>query len=313
MNFNINSLTRFLQNSGKLLLAMQRLGFICVLLLVSTESSADDKHSVKIFVSILPQKFFVEQVGGDKVEVNVMVGPGQSPETYEPSPRQMEKLSHTAIYFRMGMPFESVWIKRIKSLNPDLTIIDARDGIELRDMNQLDMLSSNSVHKGHGTGLKDPHIWTDPMNVTIFMRNFSNILQRRYPQYEKLFKQNYQRLASQLNDLDDNLKIIFKPVGKKYLLVFHPSWGYFAARYGLKQIPIEVEGKSPNAKSLTNIIEFAKQNNLHVVFTQQQFSQRGALAVATAIGGKVVAVDPLAEDYFSNMIYVAQQFAGSMQ
>lgn len=290
--------------------------FTVILLLVSSAVSAENKQPIRIFVSILPQKYFVKQIGGDMVEVNVMVGPGQSPETYEPSPKQMEKLSHAEIYFRMGMPFENIWMKRLKSLNSALVIIDARDVISLRNMDQDDILSPSPdviQNQDKNRGLKDPHIWTNPMNVAIFMRNFTDNLEKMYPDYKALFENNYQRFAAQLNDLDSKIKSIFMAVNSKYLLVFHPSWGYFAERYGLKQIPIEVEGKSPNARSLTKVIDFAKKSSLKVVFTQVQFSQREAQAIATTIGGKVVAVDPLAEDYMNNLIEVAQQFARSLQ
>jgi len=271
---------------------------------VSLPVLAGERQAISIFVSILPQKYFVQQVAGDDVEVNVMVGPGKSPETYEPSPRQMEKLNHAAVYFRMGLPFEDAWMKKVKSQNPGLIIIDARDGIKLRNISEADSRSD---------GMKDPHIWTNPMNVAEFMRYFTVVLASRYPQKKTFFEGNLLRFAAQLEDLDNKIRLLFKPSLKKYLLVYHPSWGYFAQQYGLTQISIEVEGNPPNAKALAAVIEFAKQNNLRTVFTQKQFSQSNAQVVANAIGGRVIAVDPLAEDYLNNMLYVAQQFAGSMQ
>ena len=287
---------------------------MAVLWLLFSSVALANGHPIDVFVSILPQKYFVNQVCGDKVEVHVMVGPGQSPETYEPSPRQMEKLSHAAIYFRMGMPFENTWMSRIKSLNPHLIIVDAREGVKLLDMSDDDIfLTTSAPGLSHDHGMKDPHIWTNPVNVAIFMEHFTARLAALYPQDKSFYENNYHRFAAQLTDLDERIKTLFEPIHKKYLLVYHPSWGYFAQRYGLKQLPIEIEGKAPNAKSLAEIINFAKQNNLRTVFTQKQFSQRDAQAVANAIGGKVVAVDPLAEDYMHNMMDVARQFARSME
>jgi zinc transport system substrate-binding protein len=302
------------KNTNKLSGVTRGIGVLSILLLISFRSLAEGNEPVDIFVSISPQKYFVKQVGGDKVEVHVMVGPGQSPQTYEPSSKQMAKLSHAAVYFRMGMPFENIWMDRIKSLNPHLVIIDAREGVKLRNMDQDDILRASPQNGSTGDhGLKDPHIWTNPMNVAIFMKHFSNVLATMYPQDKLFFEDNYQRFAAQLDTLDAQLKTLFQPIKRKFLLVYHPSWGYFTDRYGLAQIPIEVDGKPPNAKALADIIDFAKKNNLHVVFTQKQFSQRNAQAVAKAIGGTALAVDPLAEDYTNNLIEVAQQFAGSMQ
>lgn len=283
-------------------------------MIVSSQTFAGNTpNPIDVFVSILPQKYFVQQVGGDRIKVNVMVGPGQSPETYEPSPTQLEKLSHSVFYFRMGVPFENSWLDKIKSLYPSLKIIDARKGITLRNMNEDYILLEPVSGALQNMGMKDPHIWTNPMNVVIFMKNFSDTLSNEFPQDKSFFEGNYRRMVAQLNGLDQKIKILFKPVQKKFLLVYHPSWGYFAQQYGLAQIPIEVEGKPPNAKSLAKIIKFARQNKLRVIFTQTQFSQRNARTVADAIGGETMAVDPLAEDYLTNLFYVAQQFARSMQ
>ena len=274
---------------------------------------AASSKPIEIFVSILPQKYFVEHIGGEMVNVHVMVGPGQSPATYEPTPKQMAALTQADIYFRIGTPFEDVWMDRIIASNPALTIIDARDAIELRPIEHSNVLSQPFA--GHGThthGSQDPHIWTNPLNVKKFMWHFTDALSMVAPQYKSLFEHNYRQFAAQLDELDDKIQAIFHNTPTKHFLVFHPSWGYFAERYGLVQISIELEGKTPNAKELAAVIDYAKQHHIKRVYVQTQFSQKDAQAVAKAIGGKVIAVDPLAEDYIDNLLYVAQQFAGSM-
>lgn len=277
-------------------------------LLVKAESKP-----IEIFVSILPQKDFVTRIGGNVVNVNVMVGPGQSPATYEPTPKQMAKLSRADIYFRIGTPFESVWMERIRNSNPALAIIDARDSIKLRDMEHSHFLPQPSEQtQAHEHGLKDPHIWTNPLNVKQFMGHFTDILSGLYPNYAPLFKRNYEQFTAELDALDNKIRAIFQNVPTKHFLVFHPSWGYFAERYGLVQISIELEGKTPNARELVSVIDYAKQHNIKRVFVQKQFSQKDAQAVANAIGGKVIAVDPLAENYINNLIKVAKEFAGGM-
>ena len=272
-----------------------------------------DSKPIEIFVSILPQKAFVERIGGEYVNVHVMVGPGQSPATYEPTPKQMAKLTKADIYFRIGTPFETVWMDRIAASNPALTIIDARDVITLRDVERNDFLvAAARGNHSHNHGLKDPHIWTDPLNVKNFMRHFTDKLAVLYPNYATFFWNNYQQVAVQLDELDGKIQAMFKNTSTKQFLVFHPSWGYFADRYGLAQISIELEGKTPNAKELAAVIDYATQHNITRVFVQKQFGQKDAQAVANAIKGKVVVVDPLAEDYFNNLFLVAQKISGSM-
>lgn len=268
---------------------------------------------IEVFVSILPQKYFVERIGGQYVNVHVMVGPGQSPATYEPTPKQMTKLAQAAIYFQIGTPFENVWMDRIRATNPRLIIIDAREGVTLRDIEGAVFLqpSANADHD-HDHGAKDPHIWTNPLYVKTFMGHFTETLTRLYPSNADYFKRQYNEFATEMETLDNNIQAIIAPMTNKYFLVFHPSWGYFADRYGLIQVSIELQGKSPNAKELAAVVEFSKQNNIKRVFVQKQFSQRSAQAVANAIDGRVVSVDPLAEDYSNNLMEVARLFAGSV-
>jgi zinc transport system substrate-binding protein len=288
---------------------------------------------IEVFVSILPQKYFVKRVGGELVNVHVMVGPGRSPATYEPTPKQMAKLAQADIYFRIGTPFEDVWMRRIKATNPGLNVIDAREVVELREIEHKDFLYDSFAKRrketrshDHGLndhGLKDPHIWTDPMIVKKFMGYFTSQLALLYPRHEKVFKANYQHFAADLDQLDQKIHAVFQDTisqdtlfqnkKSRRFLVFHPSWGYFADRYGLVQVPIELEGKTPNAKELAVVIDYAKKHNIKRVFVQQQFSQKNAQAVANAIGGTVISVDPLAEDYLNNLLLVAQRFSGSMQ
>ncbi len=95
-------------------------------------------------------------------------------------------------------------------------------------------------------------------------------------------------------------------------MVFHPAWAYFARDYGLDQIPVEIEGKQPSAKVLASSIEQAKKEGIKVLFVQKQFSKKSAEAVARAISGRVIQVDPLASDYMTNMRTIAETFAKVM-
>jgi len=241
---------------------------------------------VNVFVSVLPLKYFVARVGGDRVDVQVMVGPGQSPETYAPTPKQMQQLTHSKIYYRVGVPFESAWINKIEAINPQMQIVDLRNGITMRK--------------------SDPHIWTDPILVMKMVGTIKDSLEKIDPDGKKVYAKNYANFIQDLKNLDKNIKAKLKNIPSRTFLVFHPAWGYFAAQYGLQQIAIEKEGKEPGPKDLARIISLAKQKGIKLVIVQPQFSKSQAQMIANVLSAKIVVLDPLAEDYLNNMQKVCQ-------
>jgi zinc transport system substrate-binding protein len=264
---------------------------------------------MEVFVSVLPQKYFVERVGGERVVVSVMVGPGQSPATYEPTPRQLSHLSKARLYFRIGVAFEDVWMDRISAANPQMKIIDTRRGITLRDMESVGRKRSASAR----VGIKDPHVWTNPLLVKIMAEHIRDALMESDPAHRADYEKNYATFAADLERLDKWIRDLFQAVSSRSFMVFHPSWGYFADAYGLKQIPIESAGKEPGARTLSALIKRGRKAQVKVIFVQQQFSRRTAETVAQAIGARVVMVDPLAENYLDNLRHVAQSFAEAMK
>lgn len=264
---------------------------------------------VPVFVSILPQKYFVERIGGKQVSVSVMVGPGQSPATYEPSPDQLSRLSRARLYFRIGVPFENAWMGRIKAANPKMKIVATQAGITLRHMEAPD------PHAGAhtGDGVADPHVWTNPLMVKVMARHIRDALIASDPAQREKYMENYTAFAGDLDHLDAWIRAQFRDLKSRSFMVYHPSWGYFADAYGLQQIPIELEGKIPGPRTLAAAIERGKEAHVKVIFVQEQFSRRTAQTVAQSIGARVVAVDPLAENYMENLRSVTRAFAGTMK
>ncbi len=274
----------------------------------------DHPKKIKVFVSILPQKYFVERIGGDLVSVEVMVGPGQNPETYEPLPRQMKALTTTQLYFRIGVPFESAWIDKLQALNRELILVDTREGIPLRNMETPHFhgdpertAAATPARQGHdGEGLKDPHIWLDPLYVKIQAETICQALAAFDPAHRDLYEANLIAFQKDLDELDQELAATFRSLAVKKLMVFHPAWGYLTDRYGLEQIPLEVEGKEPGPRELAHWVDYAKNEGIRVIFIQSQFNAAAAEAVACAVNGQVVSLDPLAEDYLANMRRIAR-------
>lgn len=267
---------------------------------------------LQVTVSILPQKCFVEKIGGDRVDVSVMVLPGASPATYEPKPQQMVSLTKSKIYFAVGVPFETVWLRKFETLNPKMRIVSTQTGIEKIPMQAHlhDNDKEAADHKGaiHAE-IKDPHIWLAPPLVILQARNILDGLLKVDPGHREIYEANYKRFVRELVDLDIRLIHQFKGTAHDTrFMVYHPAWGYFASAYGLKQIPIEMEGKNPTPRELQELISMARNDGIKVIFVQPQFSTKGADTIAKAIGGEVMVADPLAVNWAENLEKVGASF-----
>lgn len=269
-----------------------------------------------VAVSILPQKFFVERIAGDNATVLVMVGPGHNPVTYEPKPRQLTQLEQADLYFQIGVPFETRWIGSFKQINPDLKLVPLPASIVLRPMSRGGNDTGEEGGDDHGhshNAMYDPHVWLSPRLVKPIADSIKTALTALDPKNREHYQTRYQDFLRELDELDQYIRQQLAGIKNRKFLVYHPSWGYFADEYGLQQIPIEVEGKQPGAKTLSRLIAQAQQNNAKVIFVQQQFSERDAKTIADQVGAKLLVVDPLAENYLENLRRVSRLFAEALQ
>lgn len=265
-----------------------------------------------VFVSIAPQKYFVHQIGKERVDVQVMVPPGASPATYEPRPRQMAALSKTPLYFAIGVPFEKNWLKKIAAANPNMRVVHTDHGIQKIPMSLHHHEAEHRPGKDH-YGEPDPHIWLSPTLVMIQARTIRDALKEIDPAHHSVYDTNYKAFASTLAALDAELRNTFAGLQGLQFMVFHPSWGYFAQTYGLKQVAVEIEGKDPKPAQLRELIEHAKANEIKIIFVQPQFSSKSAKLVAKEIGGQVVVADPLAQDWSGNLREFVREFKGALK
>jgi zinc transport system substrate-binding protein len=283
-----------------------------IILVVFLVPGLGDAEPLKVFVSVPPLKTFVEKIGGNHVDVGAMVRPGYNPATYDPTPKQIGALAKTDLYISTGVPFERAWMERIRSANPDMLMIDARAGIDLRmTENHEEVNQDNKSHpakSGH-----DSHVWTSPPLVKHMARNIRDSLTELDPQNSQDYMRNTEVFSAELDRLDRDIRAMLQDLPNRRFMVFHPSWGYFADSYGLIQVPIENEGKAPGARALTTLIERAKDEHMKIIFVQPQFDNKSASRVAHAIGGHIVAIDPLSPDYADNLRKVAQRIAAAAQ
>lgn len=273
-------------------------------------ASGIENEPIKIFTSILPQKYFAQQIGGELVDVEVLVQPGMSPHTFNPSPGQMSRLVRARAFFAIGLPFENNLIERIKSIAPDTIVVMTDDNIKKRRMNSSEECDSCF---GHSHGALDPHIWLDPILAKTISVNIASELLEMAPEHKEYINKRLNKLSDELEKLEKELSEALKHLKGETMLVFHPAFGYFADRFGLIQVAIEMEGKEPSPRQLAQIIRTCRKNDIRVVFVQKQFPVTAAETIAKSINGQVIQIDPLAENYVKNLKEIASKVSFGMQ
>ncbi len=279
---------------------------LCLSLLSGSTVVAVAAEKPIVFVSIQPQKYFVEQLAGDAVEVEVMVPPGASPATYEPRPSQMIKLARAKIYYSIGVPFEASWLPRLQAVAPEITLVATDAGIVKRAIDFHPHHGADSGHTIDRRAIADPHIWLSPPLVRQQAEHIARSLQSLLPARAEETGKRFSLFVEKLERLNSSLHQIFQGREGVHFMVFHPSWGYFADEYGLIQEPVEFAGKSPKPAQLAELVRMARADGIETILVQPQFSRKSAELVAREIGGKVVIADPLAVDWEENLKQVSR-------
>ena len=266
-----------------------KIGLCAAVLQWSLSTAAIASGKIKISVSVLPQAYFVEKIGGTRVNVQVMIPKGASPETYSPTPRQLMMLYDSKIYVKVGspsFPFEKKHFDSILKKHENMIVVNMSAGVKYR--------------KG------DPHVWVAPATVKIAAVNIYKALSKIDPLNRSYYKKRLASFLNKIERLDNEIRALL--AGKKgfSFMVFHPAWGYFADEYGLNQLSIAVSGKSPSASHIKNMIDIAREKNIRIIFVQKGFDVRSAGVIADAIGGKVLPIDPLAKNWLENMEDIAK-------
>ena len=296
---------------------------------ISCAPKGTDAGKIIVAVTILPQAGFVEAIGGDKVEVVLMVPPGASPHTYEVTPDQMVKLSKAKMYAKVGSPveFELAWMDKLIAVNEAMLVVDCSQGIQLLEMDEHqcdhehehDQNCEHEQNHNHDpehdhkhTGL-DPHIWLSVKNAKVMVQNICDGLVQVDPANKAYYEKNCADYLEELRRLDSDIKDVLSGVKNRSFIVYHPAWGYFARDYNLIQIAVEQGGKEPDAAYIVRLIEEAKEHDIRVIFVSPQHSTSSAEVIAREIGGEVVIIEPLAKDFISNMWAIASAMKQAMQ
>jgi zinc transport system substrate-binding protein len=269
-------------------------------------NGSDQVPRLRVVVSLPPQVWLVESIGGPRVEVAALVGPGESEETYSPTDAQVSAALRARVFFRIGASFEQApWFRALEAADR-LEIADTREGVDLIPMR-------GNAGPGTGGGASspslDPHVWTSPRRLAMQARTVAVTLTRLDPAGGDFYDRRLGEVTRQLEALDRELAAMLEPFRGRAFFVFHPTWGYLANDYGLRQIAVETEGKEPADRDLTRLLELARVERPRALLIEPQVPSNVAEAVAGAIGATMVRHDSLAADVPASLRSVARSLA----
>lgn len=272
-----------------------------------------------VSVSVPPQKYFVEKIAANTLDINVIIPASTDEHNFDFKPATMKKLEKSDIYFTIGLEFERVFADKFQSNFANLQVIDT--GKDLRNLATSHEHSENAHKSSHDENThkhsnshethseNDPHIWLDPILVKIQASTIAKALIAKYPQHKALYEANLAKFQAELDALNAEISALFEKSKNKKFIIYHPSLAYFAARYHLVQIPVEIEGKEPKTKDLQRLISVAKKEKIKTIFVQKGFSQNAAKSLAKELKASVVELNHLSDDYSKNLLEIAKKIA----
>lgn len=282
--------------------------FVVMLGVVSACGTREREREEVISVSILPLKYFIDRLTNEGLEVNVMVPQGASHGTYSPTARQMQLLSDSDIYFRIGyLGYERSFIRRLSDLNAGIREVNLSDYVEL--IRGLPIDHGDHVHEG---GI-DPHIWMSPKVMMQLLPVLRDELLAAYPRFSEVAEANYPLLLAELEAVDVALQEVTLGMVQKRFLIFHPALTYLARDYGLEQVSIEHEGKEPSPAQLSRLIREARAEEIPVIFIQEEYDKRNAELVAAETGALLIQINPLSYDWMKEMDHLMTVFKTNFQ
>ena len=265
--------------------------------------------SLHVTVSILPQIEIVSRVSGDAATVSSILRPGDSPTSFDLTPRKLAQVTTSDVVFTIGVPADRLMESKLAEIAPDLRVVNMASGVEKRRL-ETGSGVEDAHHHHHGT--LDPHVWLDPIRVVTMAEKTRDTLCGVAPDRCLDFTANLLEYETDLRAADERIAAILKPFEGRAVCVFHPAYGYFLERYGLRQVSVEVEGKEPTPRRLSDLIRRLQAGGTRAIFVQPQFSDRSARTIAETLGARVIPLDPLASDHLVNLERMAQHIAASL-
>ncbi len=292
-------------------------------MMLSCAAGADE--TLRTAVSIAPLASVVERIGGDRVDCLVLVPPAANLHNFEPKPRQLTDLSRCTLYFAIGVEFENIWLEKFRKLNRDMAVVPLDSGITKipmqshgHDHAEHDSHDEDHEHEHgedeHATEHFDPHVWLSPQNMKLIAAAVTNALVKADSNGSEQYRRAGMLMQKDIDDLDAELTALFAAFPEKMpFLVFHPSWGYFAEEYGLRQVAIESGGREPRPADLAALLDFAREHDIHEIVIDPRSSRRSVDTIARALDASVITADPLSANWRKDLHDLARKLSVSFE
>jgi len=284
---------------------MKKYFYLFFVVLFACQPKSKETSSL-VSVSILPQKYFVEQIAGNLLQINVLVPPGSSPHNYEVLPSQMKDLSKSKAWLQVGLlTLEDALKGKLADINKNLAIVNCSEGI-------IPIAGIEHEEEGHEHSANeafDPHIWLAPADVKIVAKNTLDALKVGFPESANTFDENYSRFIARIDSVSALIDQKLATLKNRNILIFHPALAYYARQFKLTQIALEFDGKEPSPKHMKEIVDLAHEQNIHVIFIQKEFDPAFAQQMAREINGEVMVIDPLDYNWEKQMLDITEKIA----
>ncbi|MDF2549672.1 MAG: ABC-type transporter, substrate-binding lipoprotein [Chlamydiales bacterium] len=272
----------------------------------------------RVLVTVSPYRWVIEELTAHQVPCQEIVPAGSSSHTFEVSPKQALSASRSSLWFTIGEPFEERARKAYLAVNPDLKVVDLRQGIDLIASSCSHSHHKSSVKDGHAhchhhekVASQDLHFWLSLKIMEQQVALIAQALKETFPELREGIEERREQLSLRLKAVDQEIQSTLAPYQGRALLVSHPAYSYFCRDYHLEQIPIEWEGKDPSPRQLTDLLNQARQKKIRVVFSQPQYSQKGAELIAKILEAETVSLDPYQGNFIENLLLITHAFKRS--
>jgi zinc transport system substrate-binding protein len=287
-----------------------------VLCLTPAHASPDSSEfPLRICIAIAPLAFIVEHIGGANVKVDTLLPPGQDPHLFEPEPRLLHRISQAHMYLLSGLPFEQILIQKLSAQQKKLRIIDLTTAISFLEAGSYrDAHERSGDHAtDHDHSGRDPHFWLGTQQLRQFINAAAHVIIAAVPEHAATYQHNKARVLARLEAVHARNLTVLRPYQTRIFFVYHPAFAYFAHTYNLQQQSVETNGRQPGPRSIAGLIKQARAADVRTIFVQPQSDTKSAQAIAAALNGNILPLDPLAKDALQNLETMAQAIAHSFE
>ncbi|MFP4647100.1 MAG: metal ABC transporter solute-binding protein, Zn/Mn family [Candidatus Bipolaricaulota bacterium] len=286
-----------------------------VLAFLTPFTGRGEGSKLEAVVTIPPQEFLVQSIGGNKVSVTSMVPEDGSPHSASLTSDKLKIVKGADLYFKIGLPlpFEQNNMSVLLQENTEIIVVDTSQGVDKKTLNEHYQLRGEEETVGEDSRAFDPHIWMSPANLKTMAQNIYVGLSKISPSAKDHFQDNLERLLSKITQTQERVEKILQPFEGRSFIAYHPAWGYFGDEYNLHQVAVEENGKEPGPKQIRDIARFAEDRGINEIIASSQFHPSMAKTVARVFGGSITTINPLSENPLDEILKLAQAIASGYE